>query len=56
MQILTVWDLVWLWLRKGTPLSTVSTDYPIVSWLRADNPGLLAEHIFLYMSSQAYVV
>lgn len=47
MQIfLPLWYLAWLGLRKGTQLSTVGTDYPIVSRLRADRPGLLAEHIF----------
>lgn len=42
-------------LRKGTQLSTVGTDYPIVSGLRADSPGLSAGHIFSNMSGQAYV-
>lgn len=51
-----VWDLAWLGLRKGTQLSTVCTDYPIVSRLRADSHGLSVEHIFSNMSGQAYAV
>lgn len=51
-----MWALVKLGLRKGTQLSTVGTDYPIVRRLRADSRGLLAQHIFSDMSGQAYVV
>lgn len=56
MQIWTCLGSGLVGLRKATWLTAVSPDYLVFSRLRADSPGLLAEHGFSYMSGHTCVV